>query len=313
MYHFTVPVGTAAEMMSLANASHSHHHRHHLSSSTNKDSVHLKPINHPSSRPEASSDDHHSRHQRPHQQQQTDDDNRDAVEDTNSHSPHLNKDDADDDVTKAALQDAPAVPREHISSLDTRFSSSGSWQRPLTSVSRHTESKGDGGGGGEPLVKPALIPRRATVASSPLYIPPEGEGEPIEYRHYYHIDSDDYRRLQKTAGFAAQGREGERDNAIEGGRGGGVGSQVLHKPNIIPATRDAHARWLAGNSNIDNSLDKEENIPLSFPASPGSFVWTISGFTPCSEPCGSGKFDQQYLLVNYNLLCLCVFVCLSFL
>ena len=76
-----------------------------------------------------------------------------------------------------------------------------------------------------------------------------------------------------------------------GGGGGGGGAEALLKPNIIPATRHTRRRWGAvgaGDNVIDNSVSAVGGVPLSVPAS-GYFVWAISGFSSCSEPCGGGE------------------------
>nr|KAG5699566.1 hypothetical protein BaRGS_033762 [Batillaria attramentaria] len=68
----------------------------------------------------------------------------------------------------------------------------------------------------------------------------EADGAPVEYRHYYHTDSEDYRRLrQRQQGFAALDTQTSRNNVVGGG--GEAGAEALLKPNIIPATRDAQS------------------------------------------------------------------------
>ncbi|XP_070211907.1 thrombospondin type-1 domain-containing protein 4-like isoform X2 [Littorina saxatilis] len=148
----------------------------------------------------------------------------------------------------------------------------------------------------------SAVPRQANVASAPLFVPPEQEGAPIEYRHYYHVDSDDYRRLAQTAGYSAlDGPQPLARNEVE--VPGGAGAEALRKPNFIPATRQAQRWWGSssdrrrggggvGNSNAVNNAVGD--VPLSVPAS-GFFTWTISGFTPCSHPCGGGT--QQTVVV----------------
>jgi hypothetical protein len=74
---------------------------------------------------------------------------------------------------------------------------------------------------------------------------------------------------------------------------GGAGAEALYRPNIIPATR-GQRRW-GGDRGYLGSDNSVGDVPLAVPAS-GVFVWTISGFSSCSEPCGGGK-----ALVFYRL------------
>ena len=61
---------------------------------------------------------------------------------------------------------------------------------------------------------------------------------------------------------------------------GAAGAEALQRPNYVPAVR----RDFRGDV-TDNSLG---DVPLAVPAA-GVFVWILSGFSPCSEPCGGGE------------------------
>lgn len=293
MYHFTVPQDTAAAVMSAANSTHNRllHRRHqqpprpqhHPHRRTNRrpaegtkadKTFNSQPsisIKHTSS-PKRTRTSHRDRHKEP--------DDKKLGSLSLASTP---------DVTTASLRDAPSFRREPLapSSIGRRP------QHQQRHHRRRRPSLSAAAPESPNQPRPSVIPRQA---SAPRYVPPEQEGAPIEYRHYYHVDPNDYRSLHLTAGFSgldsAGGSRLARNEVLgAGGGGGGGGAEALLKPNIIPATRHARRRWGAvgaGDNVIDNSVSAVGGVPLSVPAS-GYFVWAISGFSSCSEPCGGGE------------------------
>ena len=294
MYHFTVPQDTAAAVMSAANSTHNRlHHRHqqpprpqhHPRRRTDRRPAEGKEdraiksqpsisIKHTSS-PKRTRTPHRERHKKP--------DDRKLGSLSLASTP---------DVTTASLRDAPSFRREPLAPSSIS-------RRPQHQQRHHRRRRPSLSAGAAAAAapespnqpRPSVVPRQA---SAPRYVPPEQEGAPIEYRHYYHVDPNDYRSLQHTAGFSGLDSTGgsrlARNEVLWAGGGGG-GAEALLKPNIIPATRHARRRWGAVgavDNDIDNSVSAVEGVPLSVPAS-GYFVWAISGFSTCSEPCGGGE------------------------
>lgn len=325
MYHYTVPQNTADQVMSSANSTHLHHHEQQLQQQRQQH-------------------EHNSGDSVPKQDSSLDDsghkDNRHRKHHRHKHHPKHEEEfeqvaaltDSNSDVTTASLGDEPfhskgyqfrgeyherdsrpegTFPNRHEGAFPSRNSqqesrgrgdrhegrrqsySSDLHSKPFSASTYHPENPAQ--------PSPSVIPRQASIASGPLFVPPEGqEGAPLEYRHYYHTDSEDYRRLTaQRQGFAALDSQ---TNVV----GGAAGAEALRRPNIIPATRDAQARWREGNRpwsgtgsryDVDNRVNSVGDVPLSVPAS-GSFVWTISGFTPCSEPCGGGSQQTQVVCMK---------------
>ncbi|XP_025077447.1 thrombospondin type-1 domain-containing protein 4-like isoform X3 [Pomacea canaliculata] len=210
----------------------------------------------------------------------------------------------DADAGGMTLGDSPSHTREKYAG--DRRSDTGS----LPSTAREFQK------GEEVLDQRDVGVRRAQVASSPYFVPEEEDDTPVDYRHYYHTDSEDYRKLQQRAYYSALSTDARaRDDLLTSAAKGVPGAEVLQRPNIIPATRNgAHVLWRTksgsrGHGNaLSNDVGDGGDIPLTIPAS-GHFVWTISGFSECSEPCGGGfqqtavvcmKRDTRVIVIEEN-------------
>ena len=315
MYHFTVPQDTADAVMNAANTTHhNHHHNHHHShpaqkhsahsqhsnTSTARDDTDREPSSPPSSpsqaaearggssgqrQPKVSRPTRRGKHKKTNRQRQRQRQRLSSLQASTA-----------DPRASSSLKDAPVVPRERPSTSARRQGGnpsapqSGARREPLRSSPRRRPAAAASPGESpyQPGPSPA-VPRQASVANAPLYVPPEEEGAPIEYKHYYHLGSDDYRRHWQRAGLA--GLDGGHALSRQDVAGAGAGGEALSRPNIIPATRDAARRsWgSSGGEVVGNHLNAVGDVPLAVPAS-GYFVWTISGFSACSEPCGGGRY-----------------------
>ncbi|KAL8586445.1 hypothetical protein ACOMHN_050040 [Nucella lapillus] len=306
MYHFTVPQDTAKAVMSAANTT-THHHSHHHENHHHPHHPHPTANQRSTARRDEAVDEvskHAGKRHRnrprvsPHRRNK----NRESreklaslVDPSRAGYTTTTTTPSQKDSPREHLLHRPAhhgqhpehgsvsrgspgvLPREELSSSPgsgPRRASSSSSFSSSSSGREHSGQSGSEGGVESPFQpRPSALPN---VASAPRYVPPEGgegeEGAPIEYRHYYHVNSDHYRRhKQRTAALNS-------------------GAPWLNR-------NEARRRWQSRGDVVSNDVNAVGDVPLAVPAS-GYFEWTISGFSSCSRPCGGGVQQTTVVCVK---------------